>query len=89
MWELLLYAMVAPMMTIILSLVFAWKYDDLFAAPMITFILFNLPTIFISMNYSIGWYIFFGWSIFYTFLSLFISLLVWLLRKHQQTSTSL
>ncbi|WP_062046479.1 hypothetical protein [Bacillus sp. JCM 19034] len=86
MWELLIYLMVAPVMTIVLSLVFAIKYHDYYAAPMLVFILLNFPTIIFSMNYSIGWEILFGWSIFYTFLSLFISFFVWFIQKNKHTS---
>lgn len=86
MWELLFYSMVAPVMTIVLSLFLAIKFHDYYAAPMILFIIFNLPTIIFSMNYSIGWEALFGWSIFYTFLSLFISFFVWFIQKHKHTS---
>ncbi|WP_096154696.1 MULTISPECIES: hypothetical protein [Bacillus] len=83
MWEIPLYLIVLPLLTISFSLLCAIKYRRYFVAPSILFISFNIPTIIMPFITNVGWAGIFGWAVFYTVVSLLISLVIWSVRKTQ------
>ena len=83
MWEIPLYLIVVPLLTISFSLFCAIKYKKYFVAPAILFISFNIPTIIMPLISNVGWASIFGWAVFYTIVSLVISFVIWSVRKVQ------
>lgn len=81
MWELPVYLFVAPILTIIVSLISAIKLKKYFFAPILLFVVFNIPTIIMPIIYNIGWRAILGWAVFYTVISLLISFIVWSVRR--------
>ena len=83
MWEIPLYLIIVPLLTIAFSLTCAIKFKKYFIAPAILFISFNIPTIIMPYISNVGWIAIFGWAVFYTIVSLIISLVIWSIRKVQ------
>lgn len=81
MWELPIYLVVAPLLTLVISLVSTIKFKNYFIAPVSLLILFNIPTVILPMLYNIGWGAIFGWAFLYTVISMVISFIVWGVRR--------
>lgn len=81
MWEVPLYLIVAPLLTLVVTLISTIKYEKYFISPIVLFILLNIPTFIIPNMYNIGWIAIFGWAVFYTVISAIISLIVWFFKK--------
>ncbi|MBS4200866.1 DUF2651 family protein [Bacillus sp. FJAT-49732] len=76
MWEIPFYAILAPIITILLSLFCSMKLRNYYLAPLIIFAGLNVLTIVLPMVQNVGWQALFGWAAFYTVVSLMISLIV-------------
>ena len=83
MWEIPVYGFLVPIITLTFSLISAIKFKKYFIVPIFLFIVLNIPTIILPMIHNVGWEALLGWASFYTFISLVISLIVWLTRKKQ------
>lgn len=81
MWEIPVYGVLAPLITIVFSLVSTIKFKKYLLMPIILFILLNIPTVILPMIYNVGWEALFGWATFYAFISLIISLIIWLINR--------
>lgn len=81
MWEITFYFIIAPLLTLIVTLCGSLKFKKYWLGPATTFILLNIPTVIVSIFYRGGWEGVFGWAVFYTTVSGLISLIVWLTRK--------
>ncbi|WP_164462093.1 DUF2651 family protein [Bacillus sp. FJAT-42376] len=81
MWEIPFYAFIVPVAVLLLSMVCTLKYRNLFLAPVLTFIGLNLITIVLPFIQNAGWEALFGWSVFYTGVSLLISLIGWAFKN--------
>lgn len=81
MWEIAFYGIVAPIATLLFSLLATIKFKRYFIVPIILFIGLNILTIILPMVQNVGWQALFGWATFYTIVSLVISLIVWFVRK--------
>lgn len=76
MWEIPLYLIIAPLFTITVTLITTLNFKKYWLGPVIVFVTLNIPTIVIPLIASVGWSAIFGWSLFYTVLSIIVSLLV-------------
>ncbi|XKI14501.1 Putative membrane protein (plasmid) [Sporosarcina sp. ANT_H38] len=83
MWEIPLYLIVVSILTLVISLVSTIKLQKYFIAPIILFVVLNIPTVVIPMFYNVGWKAILGWAILYTLISLLISFIVWSIRKRK------
>ncbi len=81
MWEIPVYGILLPIITLIFSFISAIKYRKYFIVPISLFVILNIPTIILPMIYNVGWQALLGWAVFYTVISLVISLFVWIFRK--------
>ncbi|QOY36917.1 DUF2651 family protein [Anaerobacillus isosaccharinicus] len=81
MWEIPIYLIFAPVLTIIISLLCRIRFKKYFMAPLIIFFILNIQTVVVPIFYNVGWEGIFGWAIFYTVISLIISLIMWSFRK--------
>jgi len=88
MWEMPLYLILAPVITIIISLVSTIKFKRYVMAPVILFIVFNIPTIVMPSLYNIGWQAMFGWAMVYTVISAIMSFIVWYVKREKSSSKS-
>jgi len=88
MWEMPLYLILAPVITIVISLVSTIKYKRYVMAPVILFIVLNIPTIVLPSLYNIGWQAMFGWAMVYTITSAMISFIVWYVKREKSSSKS-
>ncbi|MBS4196035.1 DUF2651 family protein [Lederbergia citri] len=76
MWEIPFYAILMPIITVVLSLFGAMKLKNYYLAPLIIFVGLNVLTIVLPMVQNVGWTALFGWATFYTVVSLLISIIV-------------
>ena len=88
MWEMPLYLILAPVITIVISLVSTIKYKRYVMAPVILFIVLNIPTIVLPSLYNIGWQAMFGWAMVYTIISAIMSFIVWYVKREKSSSKS-
>jgi len=86
MWEMPLYLILAPVITIIISLVSTIKFERYVMAPVILFIVLNIPTIVMPSLYNIVWQAIFGWAMVYTVISAIISMIVWYFKSEKPSS---
>src|SRR5699024_2968841 len=89
MWEFPLYLILAPVITIIISLVSSIKFKRYVMAPVILFIVLNIPTILMPLLYNIGWQAMFGWAMVYTIISATMSFIVWYVKRKKSSSRSI
>ncbi|EIT86045.1 hypothetical protein A374_06986 [Fictibacillus macauensis ZFHKF-1] len=75
MWELPLYLIFAPILTLGISLLFGLKHKNMYLAPLIIFIALNIPTLLVPLYQNVGRGAMFGYALFFSFISFFISFL--------------
>ncbi|MCR2821189.1 DUF2651 family protein [Lederbergia panacisoli] len=80
MWEIPFYAILMPIIAIAFSIIGAVKLKNYYAAPLMIFVGLNVLTIVLPMVQNVGWQALFGWAVFYTVVSLLISLIVKITR---------
>ncbi|WP_096155599.1 MULTISPECIES: hypothetical protein [Bacillus] len=81
--EYLLYALIAPIFTIVFSLINTVRFKRYVLTPIIVFIVLNIPTVLLPLFANVGWEGLVGWALLYTGVSIVISLIVWAMRKFQ------
>lgn len=84
MWEIPFYLIIAPSLTLLISLMSSIKFNLYFFGPLIVFIILNIPTILLPLFYQVGWVSLFGWAVFYTVIASIISLIVSLVKCRVQ-----
>jgi hypothetical protein len=87
MWEIPFYLIVAPIITVAITLISTLKYQKYVIAPLLIFVILNIPTVILPFVNNVGWGALFGWACVYTGLSLIISLIVWLTRRKSPNMT--
>lgn len=88
MWEIPIYLIFAPILTIIISLLCTIRFKKYFIAPLIVFFILNILTVVLPTVYNVGWEGIFGWAIFYTVISFIISIILWRFGKKYSFSKS-
>lgn len=77
MWEIPFYIILAPILTVSISLVSTRKFNNYWFAPLFLFVVLNIPTVILPIMYHVGWEALLGWAFVYTVVSILISLVVW------------
>ncbi|MCT8137860.1 hypothetical protein H1D32_08895 [Anaerobacillus sp. CMMVII] len=55
MWEIPIYLILAPILTIIISLLCTIRFKKYFMPPLIIFFILNIPTVVVPLVYNVGW----------------------------------
>lgn len=75
MWEIPVYLIFAPIITLGITFICAMKYKRYFLGVVIVFLLLNIPTVILPIIYHIGWEALFGWALVYTVVSAVVALI--------------
>lgn len=89
MWEIPFYGIVIPIVTVVFSLICAKAYKRYFIAPITIFLGLNILTMVLPLIQNVGWQALFGWAVFYTALSLIVSMIVWFTKRKARTAKTM
>lgn len=82
MWEIPIYLIIAPLFTLVITLICSIKFERYRLGPLLVLLIFNIPTIVLPLIYNVGWSAMFGWAAFYTLVAVIISASVWLVKRN-------
>jgi len=85
MWEIPIYLIGAPLLTLIVTLYFTLKLERyVLGSFVVVFVLLNIPTVIIPIFYPIGWEAMLGWASVYTVVSAIIGWIGWVIKRNKR-----